>query len=156
MPNYRRALISGATWFFTVNLLDRSSGLLVDEIDLLRAAARRVRARYPFRVNAVVVLPDHIHAIWTLPEGDADFPQRWRYIRTLFSSGLPKVEPVSPVRARRGERGIWQRRYWEHLIRDEADFRVHVDYIHFNPVKHGHTPHDPSASCCGCPRPCIR
>ena len=137
MSEYRRALVPGATWFFTVNLGDRQSTLLVREIARLRAAAREVRRRYPYRIEAAVVLPDHLHAILRLPTGDADFPLRWRFLKTLFVRALPRTEAIAPNRARRGERGIWQRRYWEHLIRDQADFDAHVDYIHFNPVKHG-------------------
>lgn len=138
MANYRRSLVAGGTYFFTVNLEDRRLSLLTDHIDLLRAASRSVRARHPFTVNAAVVLPDHLHAIWTLPEGDADFAARWRLIKSGFSHALPGGEPISNSRASKGERGIWQRRYWEHTIRDQEDFNRHLDYIHFNPVKHGH------------------
>lgn len=137
MSDYRRALFPGATWFFTVNLDDRRSDLLVREIALLRAAARVVRRQYPCEVVAAVVLPDHLHAILRLPPGDADFSGRWRFLKTLFVRALPKTEAIPPNRARRGERGIWQRRFWEHMIRDDDDLRAHVDYIHFNPVKHG-------------------
>jgi len=83
------------------------------------------------------VLPDHLHCIWTLPASDADFATRWRLIKLLFAKGLPKDERRSELRRKRGERGIWHRRYWEHTIRDDWDFRSHVDYIHINPVKHG-------------------
>jgi putative transposase len=137
MANYRRNRVSGGTFFFTVNLLDRRSNLLVEHIDALRAVVRRVRARAPFHIDAWVVLPDHMHCLWTLPQGDADFPGRWRAIKIAFSKSLPAAEPRSAVMVRRGERGIWQRRYWEHAIRDDRDFGVHLDYIHFNPVKHG-------------------
>jgi putative transposase len=137
MPDYRRNRIPGGTFFFTVNLLDRSSDLLVIEIDALRQAVRQVRARAPFHIDAWVVLPDHMHCLWTLPEGDADFPGRWRAIKTEFSKSLSTDEKRSPVMASRGERGIWQRRYWEHTIRDERDYAAHMDYTHFNPVKHG-------------------
>jgi putative transposase len=82
MPNYRRAFVPGGRWFFTANLLDRRSTLLTDEIEALRAAARRTRERYPFQIDALVVLPDHVHAVWTLPEGDADFSMRWRLIKS--------------------------------------------------------------------------
>jgi putative transposase len=85
----------------------------------------------------MVVLPDHLHTVWTMPEGDADFATRWRLIKTGFSRRLPHGERISDSRAAKGERGIWQRRYWEHTIRDEADFARHVDYVHINPVKHG-------------------
>nr|WP_298132341.1 transposase [uncultured Pseudoxanthomonas sp.] len=140
MTSYRRAFIPGATYFFTANLADRRTTLLVDHIDLLRDAIRYTRHRHPFDIDALVVLPDHLHALWTLPAGDADFPLRCRLIKTWFSRQLPRVEHRRMSRVDKGERGIWQRRYWEHLIRDEVDFARHVDYIHWNPVKHGHTP----------------
>ena len=111
---------------------------MTDRIDLLRAAFRSVRERHPFTLDAVVVLPDHLHAVWTLPEGDADFALRRRLIKTMFSRGLLSGERISPSRMRKGERGIWQRRYWEHTIRDPGDFARHFDYVRFNPVKHGH------------------
>ena len=137
MIYYRRNFVSGASYFFTANLADRRSSLLVDYIGELRVAFRYVRERHSFAVDAIVVLPDHLHAIWTLPDGDADFPMRWRLIKSAFSRALPTGEKVSPSRIAKGERGIWQRRYWEHTLRDEQDFERHVDYIHFNPVKHG-------------------
>jgi putative transposase len=137
MPDYRRNRVPGGTFFFTVNLFDRRSNLLVTHIDVLRDAVRRVRARAPFHVRTWVVLPDHLHCLWTLPQGDADFPGRWRAIKVAFAKSLPGVEPRSAVMTRRGERGIWQRRYWEHTIRDDQDYAAHFDYIHFNPVKHG-------------------
>ncbi|WP_027858639.1 REP-associated tyrosine transposase [Marinobacterium jannaschii] len=134
---YRRSTQAGACYFFTVNLADRRQDLLVRHIDLLRAAFTKVKRRYPFHIDAAVVLPDHLHTLWTLPEGDADFAKRWRLIKVAFSRELPQDEQISASRRYKGERGIWQRRYWEHLIRDEQDFRNHLDYIHFNPVKHG-------------------
>jgi putative transposase len=137
MTNYRRSNIAGASYFFTLNLAIRSRSLLTEHIELLRAAFEYTRERHPFITEAIVVLPEHIHAIWTLPEGDCDFSLRWRLIKTVFSRGLPHSEPCSKSRQSKGERGVWQRRYWEHLIRDEADFTQHVDYIHINPVKHG-------------------
>jgi putative transposase len=85
----------------------------------------------------LVVLPDHIHAVWTLPPGDADFSTRWRFIKSRFAQAIPKRESLSPVREKRGERGIWQRRFWEHLIRDENDYARHIEYCYINPVKHG-------------------
>ncbi len=139
MPNYRRAFLPGGTWFFTVNLLERhGNDLLVREIELLRATVRRVRDKYPFRIDAWVVLPEHLHCVMTLPPGDSDFSLRWRLIKSGFSRGLPETERRSMVRQSAGERGIWQRHYWEHLIRDETDYRRHVDYVHVNPLKHGH------------------
>ncbi|MBS4097281.1 MAG: transposase [Sulfuricella sp.] len=138
MPDYRRNRVPGGTYFFTVNLLERSSRLLTEHIDELRAAVVKVRRVRPFHVDAWVVLPEHMHCVWTLPEGDADYPARWRAIKIAFVKALPFVEPRSAVRVAKGERGIWQRRYWEHTIRDERDYAAHLDYVHFNPVKHGH------------------
>ena len=138
MTNYRRNFLPGASYFFTVNLADRRLRLLTENIGALRFAFRETRARHPFAIDAIVILPDHLHAIWTLPEGDADFALRWRLIKSGFSRALPRGEAISQSRAEKGERGIWQRRYWEHTLRDEADFARHMDYIHFNPVKHGH------------------
>src|SRR5438105_5837475 len=122
MPDYRRNRVPGGTFFFTVNLLDRRSDLLVAQINMLRDAVRRVRARAPFRIDAWVVLPDHLHCLWTLPQGDADFPGRWRAIKTAFVKCLPTGESRSPVITSRGERGIWQPRYGEHTIRGDRDF----------------------------------
>lgn len=138
MPDYRRARVPGGTYFFTVNLQERTGNdLLIREIDLLRKAIRRVRSLHPFQIDAWVVLPEHMHAVWTLPSGDHDFSLRWRLLRSLFTRQLPCTESNSMVRQARGERGIWQRRYWVHLIRDERDYAAHVDYVHVNPVKHG-------------------
>jgi len=137
MPNYRRTFVSGGCWFFTVNLFDRKSHLLVENIDALREAVRATRLRYPFEIDAMVVLPDHIHAVWTLPDNDSDFSIRWRLIKVHFSKSIPKGEWRTPTRRARGERGIWQRRYWEHLIRDAKDHVHHVNYCWFNPIKHG-------------------
>jgi putative transposase len=138
MTDYRRAWCPGGTYFFTVNLLRRNGNdLLVREIARLRAVVADVRRRHPFRIHAWVVLPDHLHCVIELPPGDADFAVRWRLIKMEFSKCLPNTERRSATRQRRGERGIWQRRYWEHLIRDDADFRAHVDYVHINPLKHG-------------------
>jgi putative transposase len=135
---YRRNRTSGGTYFFTVNLANRSSGLLVERIDELRAAVRKVKQRHPFHIHAWVVLPDHLHALWTLPSGDSDFPTRWMLIKAAFSRDIERIEPVNASRRSKGERGIWQRRFWEHRIRDDADLERHVDYVHINPVKHGH------------------
>lgn len=135
---YRRSNIAGATYFFTVAVADRRSSLLVDRIDVLRSAVAYVKRRQPFSIDAFVVLPDHLHAVWTLPPGDADFSTRWALIKAAFSRAVPAVEPVAVSRLRKGERGLWQRRFWEHLIRDDDDLARHVDYVHFNPVKHGY------------------
>ncbi len=138
MPRYIRAKTPGATWFFTVNLLHRhGNDLLVRRIDLLRQCVGAEKARRPFQVLAWVVLPEHMHWLWRLPMDDADFSTRWRRIKTDFSRALPPEEHRSAVRLSKGERGIWQRRFWEHQIRDEADLNRHMDYIHHNPVKHG-------------------
>ena len=138
MTDYRRCFVPGGSYFFTVNLADRSQRLLVEHIHLLRRAIRETRREYPFIIDAMVVLPDHLHAIWTLPTGDANYSKRWQTLKTRFSRDLPKTEPRSASRLSKGERGIWQRRFWEHFIRDENDWRHHMDYIHYNPVKHGH------------------
>jgi putative transposase len=137
MPHYRRAKIEGSVFFFTVVLADRSSTLLVDKIERLRHVYQTVRKRRPFETVAICVLPDHIHALWALPEGDADFSTRWSLIKSGFSRGLDS-KPRSSSKVRKREKGIWQRRHWEHAIRDDADLERHVDYIHFNPVKHRH------------------
>jgi len=138
MPDYRRAWHPGGTYFFTVNLLQRQgNNLLTRHIDLLRQTVRSVRQRHPFRIHVRVVLPEHLHCVIELPPEDADFATRWRLIKMGFSKAMPRDEKLSAVRARRGERGIWQRRYWEHQIRDEADYRAHMDYVHINPVGHG-------------------
>lgn len=141
MPDYRRNRVPGGTYFFTVCLADRRSNLLVTQIDTLRTAVRKVRAQRPFHIDAWVILPDHMHCLWTLPEGDADFPGRWREIKKAFSKQIPLDEFRTPVMAERGERGIWQRRYWEHTIVDDRDYAAHMDYTHFNPVKHGLVSH---------------
>ena len=135
---YRRTEVAGATYFFTVNLLNRRQTLLTDHIDTLRACIKTVKKRHPFHIDAMVILPDHLHAIWTLPPGDADFAKRWMLVKTAFSRSLPKHEIINQSRKLKRERGIWQRRYWEHLIRDDLDYQRHVDYIHYNPVKHGY------------------
>jgi putative transposase len=137
MSRYRRALFEGGTFFFTVTLADRSSELLVRHIDRLRRIYADVQRRRPFETVAICVLPDHIHAIWRLPPNDADFPLRYRLIKSSFSRGLAIDLPRTPSKIAKRERGLWQRRYWEHAIRDDADLERHIDYIHFNPVKHG-------------------
>ncbi len=141
MPEYRRNRVPGGSYFFTVNLLDRTSDLLTVNIDALRNAVRATHQRAPFQIDAWVVLPDHMHAIWTLPSGDDNFSDRWRAIKKSFSKSVPATEPRSLVRQQNAERGIWQRRFWEHTIRDDADFANHMDYVHFNPVKHGYVDH---------------
>jgi REP-associated tyrosine transposase len=154
LSNYVRYRVPGGCYFFTVNLLERfPNDTLIRHIDILRAVAREVRGRWPFAIDGWVVLPDHMHCIWTLPPGDDDFTNRWRLIKAGFARRLPKVERRSAVRRARGERGVWQRRFWEHAIRDERDFANHMDYLRFNPVKHGHVrrvadwPHSSFARC---------
>jgi putative transposase len=137
MPDYRRNRVEGGTYFFTLALADRRSDLLIREVAALRASVSCARALYPFSIDAWVVLPEHLHAVWTLPAGDADFSTRWTLIKRDFSARIAKDESRSASRIAKGERGIWQRRFWEHTVRDEADFARHVDYVHFNPVKHG-------------------
>ena len=138
MSNYRRDSTAGGTWFFTVNCADRHGhSLLIDHITQLRCAFRTVKREHPFRVDAIVILPEHLHCIWTLPSGDCDYSRRWALIKGRFSRAVPRREFRSQSRMRRGERGLWQRRFWEHRIRDEEDMARHVDYIHWNPVKHG-------------------
>src|SRR5262245_56105312 len=136
MVGYRRNKLAGGTFFFTVTLDDRGASTLVDYIDLLRQAFHVARSERPFEIDAIVILPEHLHAIFTLPQDDADFPGRWRRIKGHFSSAL--IQSGAPLRRRQnGELALWQRRFWEHTIRDEGDFAHHVDYIHYNPVKHG-------------------
>lgn len=135
---YRRATVAGGSWFFTVNLADRQQDYLVRHVEALRVAVRQTRQRYPFEIVAMVVMPDHLHAVWTLPPGDADFSIRWAMIKSRFSRGVLVGEHIRDSRALKRERGIWQRRFWEHQIRDDADLQAHVDYIHYNPVKHGY------------------
>lgn len=138
MVQYRRNLIPGGTFFFTVTLADRRSAFLVEHIGALREAFRVTRRDRPFTIDAIVVLPDHLHAILALPPDDVDFPGRWRRIKSVFTRKV--VAAGAPLsRNERGEYSLWQRRYWEHTIRDDTDFERHVDYIHFNPVKHGLT-----------------
>ncbi len=133
MPQYVRA--KGSIFFFTVVLAQRPSNLLVEEVDRLRRIYQTVQRRHPFETIAICVLPDHIHALWALPDGDTDFSTRWSLIKSGFSRGLDaRARSMSKV----AKKGIWQRRYWEHAIRNDEDFERHVDYIHFNPVKHGH------------------
>lgn len=142
MRTYKRVWIPGGCYFFTVNLAERDNNtLLIDRIESLREVIRYVRAEHPFSIDAMVVLPEHLHCIWRLPKGDDRFDTRWYLIKSRFSYLIKKTERISTSRVRKGERGIWQRRYWEHAIRDEQDWRNHVDYIHYNPVKHGYVEH---------------
>ena len=135
MVRYRRNFVPGGTYFFTVTLADRTSSALVQRVGDVRMAFRIARQERPFTIDAIVVLPEHLHAIWTLPSGDSDFSGRWKRIKAYFTHRL--VAAGAPVtRLRNGEYALWQRRFWEHTIRNEMDFERHVDYVHFNPVKH--------------------
>ena len=146
---YRRATVKGGTYFFTLVTFDRVKVFNRPEnATLLRQAIEKVRQSYPFQIDAFVLLPEHLHCIWTLPQDDADFSTRWRMIKSNFSRKLSHVGWVegrnptdlatSASRLKKKEKAIWQRRFWEHLIRDEQDLKHHVDYIHYNPVKHGY------------------
>jgi putative transposase len=137
MSRYRRANIEGGAFFFTLALANRSSDLLIREIDRPRRAYKLVQERLPFETIAICILPDHLHALWLLPDGDADFSSRWSLFKSGFSRGLPAAVSRSASKTAKREKGIWQRRYWEHAIRDDTDVERHVDYIHYNPVKHG-------------------
>ena len=137
MVHYRRNRAPGGTYFFTVTLADRSATTLVDHIDHLRAAIRGVRAKHPFTLCAMVVLPDHLHAILRLPEGDDRYSMRWRMIKTDFTVRLRKQDIELGDRGN-GERRLWARRFWEHTIRDQQSLARRIDYLHFNPVKHGY------------------
>jgi putative transposase len=135
MMNYRRALVPGGTFFFTVTIADRRSSVLVENIASLRHAFRIARQERPFAIDAIVILPDHLHTILTLPEHDGDFSGRWRRIKSLFTREV--IGRGLPIpRDHRGEYMLWQRRFWEHAIRNESDLTSHIDYIHYNPVKH--------------------
>lgn len=136
MSEYRRPRVPGASVFFTVALAQRGDCLLIDEIDRLRRAVATTQRERPFTIDAFVVLPDHLHCIWTLPERDCDFALRWRLIKSRFSMGLPMGQRRAS-HVRRQERALWQRRYWEHHIRDEGEYRLLLAYCWNNPVKHG-------------------
>jgi putative transposase len=133
MSDYRRAYIPGGCFFFTVVTHHRQPLFAKGRnIDRLRDGFRRAMAKHPFRIDAIVILPDHLHSVWRLPEGDADFSLRWRLVKHYLAAGVPAATN------RRGEKLVWQRRFWEHAIRDEEDWRNHIDYVHYNPVKHGY------------------
>jgi len=173
------AFAPGGVFFFTVVTHERRPILQGrDVLGCLREAIEWTRRRRPFAIDAIIVLPDHLHCIWSMPPQSADFTTRWRTIKGRFTRGFLRIRPPLPVtsesRFKRGEQSVWQRRFWEHLIRDERDYANHMDYIHFNPVKHGYVrcPHQwPYSSfhrwvregvyrsdwCCVCEnrRPCI-
>ncbi len=136
---YRRSIMLGGTYFFTLVTYNRVRILAEKrQVDLLREAIRYVMDRHPFQLDACVILPDHLHAIWTLPDGDYDYSMRWRLIKSYFSHRVQNLTGTLTVsRAGKQEKTVWQRRFWEHCIRDEKDFENHLHYIHYNPVKHG-------------------
>ena len=143
MSRYRRDSIPGASWFFTVVTFDRRPVLCDKPVRLARHdAIELTRATRPFSIDAWVLLPDHLHCILTLPDGDADFSTRWNLIKRRTSGALKEnyftPETMTASKRSRRELTFWQRRYWEHRIRDDHDFEKHADYIHFNPVKHGY------------------
>jgi len=142
MPHYLRPRIPGGTFFFTVVTFRRRKLLITEESrGILEKTINKVQSQYPFISEAFVLLPDHLHTIWTLPAGDTDFSKRWGLIKANFSKGTKALfhmkQLVNPSRKQRQETTIWQRRFWEHLIRDDDDFQKHFDYLHYNPVKHG-------------------
>ena len=136
MTQYRRVFEEGGCYFFTV-VTEGRRPLSIEHIGLLREAFRHGKEGHPFAIDAIVVLPDHLHTVWRLPPGDDDFSLRWMVIKRKFSAGFDGVAVNTSKQAKR-EKGIWQRRFWEHCIRDERDWRAHLDYIHYNPVKHGY------------------
>lgn len=144
MTNYRRLRVPGGTYFFTLCLEDRGSTTLVDHIDHLRFAYAKTVAELPVTCEAMVVLPDHLHAVWTLPEGDANFSERWRRIKARFSHGIRAGLPPNPSKVMKRERGVWQRRFWEHAVRNEENLHAAIHYCWQNPIKHGLVS-DPSA-----------
>jgi putative transposase len=137
MVHYRRNRIEGASYFFTVALADRTASTLTDHISLLGEAMRQVQQQSPFTVDAIVVLPEHLHTIWTLPPDDSDYPGRWKAIKSNFTHAVVRAGTSRLVPRPEGGYRLWQRRFWEHTLRDERDVERHMDYIHFNPVKHG-------------------
>ena len=132
---YRRWHVNGGIYFFTV-VTENRRPILIENINILRESFKQVKSKSPFSIEAIVILPDHLHTIWKLPENDMDYSKRWMLIKKGFSSQMPGFS-VGSSKAKKREKGIWQRRYWEHVIRDEKDLKNHFDYIHYNPVKHG-------------------
>ncbi len=142
MPNFRRALVPSGTFFFTVVTYKRRQILTKPEsLKILRNVIHEVKQLLPFSIDGWVLLPNHIHCIWSLPEGDFNFSKRWGMIKAIFSKRakgfLHKEELMTDTKRKYREATIWQRRFWEHMIRDEDDFNKHMNYIHYNPVKHG-------------------
>jgi putative transposase len=143
MPDFRRFRVEGATYFFTVVTDRRKPFLCSDNArGILRKLLIECNDRWPFTISAIVLLPDHLHTVWILPHGDANYSRRWGWIKKEFTkawlSAGHSEQPVSPGRVHKRQHGVFQPRFWEHLIRDEDDFERHADYIHYNPVKHGY------------------
>jgi putative transposase len=143
MADYRRWLVPGGTFFFTVVTRNRVPVFAGEGArTLLGEKLRACQGRWPFEINAIVLLPEHLHTIWSLPSGDAAYPRRWGWIKKEFTKAWladgGQEQPMNSARQQRNDRGVWQPRYWEHTIQDEDDFDRHFDYIHYNPVKHGH------------------
>ena len=136
MVNYRRDYTPGGTYFFTVNLRNRRSNCLTTHIKFLGEAFRYAQKKANYRTLAIAVLHEHLHAIWQLPEGDADYSRRWSLVKGHFTRSLLK-SGIEFTGDKSGEFNLWQKRCWEHRIRDEIDCQRHIDYIHYNPVKHG-------------------
>lgn len=142
MPQYIRVKITGGTYFLTIVTFQRRHIFKdKDNIHCFMNTLNQVQIQYPFVVEALVVLPDHLHVLCTLPKGDGDFSKRWGLIKANFSKKVKadwhREDLINSSRMKRQETTIWQRRFWEHAIRDEEDFKKHFDYIHYNPVKHG-------------------
>ena len=141
MPTYRRAKTKGGTYFFTVVTYHRKRFLCDEPVrTALREAIHATQAACPFTIDGWALLPDHLHCIWTLPEGDGDFSKRWAMIKRLVSKRCGHLHPAAAMtssKRKRNESTVWQRRFWEHMIRDEGDYMRHMDYLHYNPVKHG-------------------
>jgi putative transposase len=136
MVNYRRVKVASGSYFFTITLQNRQSSYLIDNVDFLREVFKEVKSQYPIYIRAIVILPEHLHTIWTLPPKDTNYSTRWQLLKSLFTRKLVK-NGVNLIKNAKGEYNLWQRRYWEHAIRDETDMQRHIDYIHYNPVKHG-------------------
>ncbi len=137
---YRRTFSPGGSYFFTLVTKNRRPLFnLPENVAVLRDAFSTVRTKRPFKIDAIVILPDHLHCIWTLPDKDTDYATRWRLIKTWFTKHCDRnlLTPPKTSKGRKQQQAIWQNRYWEHLLRDNTDFEKHIDYIHYNPCKHG-------------------
>ncbi len=135
--NYKRRYQPGGTYFFTLVTHRRFPVFRhAENIDILRQSFRRVIQSYPFTVDAIVILPDHLHCIWTLPPGEEDFSTRWRLIKSHTTKACKSTGSLTARHWR--NKSIWQNRFWEHLIRDQRDLNNHINYVHYNPVKHGY------------------